>query len=275
MQNTVGSVQRGWTVFGLDDEKIGDVADVGPNYVLVQKGLIFPKDIFIPTSVITEVHPEDQCLHINASKRDVETYDWDMAPDVSQTESSGYSTADTPGYATGETAAVGYDTTTAQTADSARLTVHEEELQAQTRRQQTGEVEVGKRVVAEEQELDVPVTHEEVEVRRVRVNRADAGTEPAFQDEGETIRVPVTAESIEVTKQPRVVEEIEITKRPVTETQRVRETVRREEVDIHEQGDVRVGQGDLVGAGSDRIERSPIDDQDTLLGDRDRETRSW
>lgn len=49
---------------------------------------------------------------------------------------------------------------------------------------------------------------------------------------GDTIRVPVTAETVTVDTQSRVVEELEISKRPVTETQHVEGTVHREEVDV-------------------------------------------
>ena len=53
-------------------------------------------------------------------------------------------------------------------------------------------------------------------------------------DDGETIRVPVHAEDVDVRKEARVVEEVEISKRPVTENRRVSETVRREEIDVDE-----------------------------------------
>jgi hypothetical protein len=53
-----------------------------------------------------------------------------------------------------------------------------------------------------------------------------------------------------------------ITKRPVTETQRVSETVRREEIDVDTQGDV------LTGAGASRTQRSDIDDTSLSGGNR-------
>jgi uncharacterized protein (TIGR02271 family) len=53
-------------------------------------------------------------------------------------------------------------------------------------------------------------------------------------DDGETIRVPLRAEDVDVRKDTRVVEEVVISKRPVTETKRVSDTVRREEVDVDE-----------------------------------------
>ncbi len=45
----VGQIQNGWDVYGSDGDKIGDVGNLGPNYVLVMKGFLFTKDIYIPT----------------------------------------------------------------------------------------------------------------------------------------------------------------------------------------------------------------------------------
>jgi len=251
-------IDRDWAVYDVDNEKVGDVAEVGPNYVLVQKGLLFIKDVYIPTSQIRDTDPANHTAYLEVRKSDIDSYGWDAPPAVDMDASS-----------TG-TDYVGQDATTSMDRDAAigdeerqRLRLHEEELQAQTRRERAGEVQVGKHVVEEQREFDVPVTHEEVEVRRVPVDRDAEAGEAAFRDDGETIRVPVTAESVEVTKTPRVVEEIEVSKRAVTGSQRVSDTVRREEADVDEQGDVLVAEGsdrDLVGAGSDRIQRSSIDD---------------
>ena len=133
------------------------------------------------------------------------------------------------------------DTATSQR-DGTRVRLREEELQARTRPQQAGEVVVQKDVVEEPRTIDVPVTREEVVVERrpVTDGTIDAGQ---VADEGDTIRVPVMAESVEVTKQPRVVEEVEISKRAVTEQQRVSDTVRREQVDVRDEGDVDVIHG--------------------------------
>lgn len=47
-----------------------------------------------------------------------------------------------------------------------RLRLRAEQLQAYKRPVKTGEVCLGKEVVAEQQTLDVPVTHEEVNIER-------------------------------------------------------------------------------------------------------------
>jgi hypothetical protein len=122
MRETLGSVQRGWTVYGIEDEKIGEVADVGANFLLVQKGLIFTNDIYIPTTAITEAHDEEQCVHIDVATGDVDSMGWDLEP--SETVGQGHGTDQFGG--TRET-----DRSGVTDQDSARPTVHEEELQAQ------------------------------------------------------------------------------------------------------------------------------------------------
>jgi uncharacterized protein (TIGR02271 family) len=267
-------IGRGWGVYDTTGDKIGDVADLGSSYLLVQKGLLFIKDIYIPTSEIRSTDTASQRVYLNVAKDQIDSMGWDNPPTDGEyaTGGSGYtSDADqTRGIET-----YGQDVErTAGDAESQRLRLHEEELQAQTRREQAGEVNVSKRVVEDEQSLEVPVTHEEVQVKRVRVDRDATGAEPAFQDDGETIRVPVTAETIEVTKQPRVVEEIEISKRQVTERQTVSDTVRREEADVTHEGDVVVegSTPERVGSGADATSRATGDDE---LDPNRQNTQGW
>jgi uncharacterized protein (TIGR02271 family) len=95
--------------------------------------------------------------------------------------------------------------------------------------EQAGEVHVGKHVVEDRQTVDVPVTREEVNIERRSVDRPADGGE-AFTDD--SIDVPVYEERVEAGKESRVVEELEIDKTAQTGTERVEETVRREEFDI-------------------------------------------
>jgi uncharacterized protein (TIGR02271 family) len=250
-------IGRGWAVYDTNDEKIGDVADVGTSYLLVQKGLIFIKDVYIPMSAVSRTDASNGAVYVSTQKDSIDSMGWDAPP----TDAGSY--ADSGRSDTGVIEDV-------ETGERQRLALHEEELQAETRRQQAGEVQVNKRVVEENQELEVPVTHDEVQVRRVRVDRDATTSGDAFTQDADTIRVPVTAESVEVTKTPRVVEEIEISKRPVTERQTVSDTVRREEADVTKEGDVVIEDGarDLVGSGSDRMQRTNIDDVENATDER-------
>jgi uncharacterized protein (TIGR02271 family) len=149
--------------------------------------------------------------------------------------------------------------------------VKEENIRADKTRKQTGEVAVGKRVVEQQADMDVDVTHEEVEVTRRRVDRPADANETFTEDEA-TIRVPVTAEEVNVTKEPRVVEEVVVSKRPVTKTQRVSDTVRREEVVLDETGDTRLHgddatrRRDAYARDSEAYVRADRDDDDDLAG---------
>jgi uncharacterized protein (TIGR02271 family) len=102
---------------------------------------------------------------------------------------------------------------------------------------EVGEVVVTKNVVEDVKTIEVPIRREEVHVERRPVTdgstRDDYSTDGAFSSE--RISVPVMEEDVEVRKVARPVEEIEITKTASQDTQRVEETVRREEFDVDDQ----------------------------------------
>lgn len=106
-----------------------------------------------------------------------------------------------------------------------RMPLHEEELVAKKQTVQRGEAKVGKQVVTEQKQIDVPVTHEEPYIERQPVAKRPAETEIG---QGE-IKVPVMAEQAQADKRTVVKEEVKVGKRPVTETQQVSDAVRREE----------------------------------------------
>jgi uncharacterized protein (TIGR02271 family) len=157
------------------------------------------------------------------------------------TTTTDYGTTDTAEVttATAATATTGYATNASNTTEGPwRIRRHAEELRAQTQQQQVGEVRIDKDVVEEQQTIDVPVTREQVEVRRYAVDRP--ASEAQIVDTGDTIRVPVIGERVEVSKEAHVVEEVEVAKTARTETQQVSDTVRREEINVDQQGDVNV-----------------------------------
>jgi len=129
-----------------------------------------------------------------------------------------------------------------------RVEVREEQLHAQKRPVETGEVRVRKEVHTEQQTVNVPVTREEVVIERHPASgRATSGDIRA----GEEIRIPVKEERVEVTKQPVVKEEVTVGKRQVHETEQVSGTVRKEEVKVEQEGDVNV-RGNVKGTPRDR-----------------------
>jgi uncharacterized protein (TIGR02271 family) len=118
-----------------------------------------------------------------------------------------------------------------QNAEHIRVPVVEEELNVQKQVQQAGEVQIRKDVITEQVNVPVELTREEVVVTRHAVDRDLQAGEHALGEE-EVLRVPVSEETVSVSKQAHVVEEIEIAKQRVTEHQNVTDTVRKEVVDV-------------------------------------------
>ena len=115
-----------------------------------------------------------------------------------------------------------------------RLRLHEERLHVNKDRVQTGEVNVGKHTVENEQTIEVPVEREEIYVERRPVNEETNGASADAYTEGNNIHIPLTEERVNVSKTDVVSEEIVVGKKKVQDTETVRETVRKEEADIDE-----------------------------------------
>jgi len=109
---------------------------------------------------------------------------------------------------------------------------------------QKGEVRIHKEVVTEQQRIDVPVSHEEVVIEHHPASEARAADTPIGQSE--TIRIPVSEDQVNVTKQTVETGEIDVTKRNVQGEQRVTGSVRREEPRIEKSGDVDIRRDDDV-----------------------------
>jgi uncharacterized protein (TIGR02271 family) len=126
--------------------------------------------------------------------------------------------------------------TTAPATGDDQLELREERLRARKEPVESGEVSVGKDVVAERQTMEVPVTHEEVEVEYRPVNPREAARGDVV--EGDEIRVPVREEQVRAEKETVVTGEVNIRKRKVQGTEEVSDTVRKEKPRITRQGDV-------------------------------------
>ncbi|HKT26352.1 MAG TPA: YsnF/AvaK domain-containing protein [Terriglobales bacterium] len=101
-----------------------------------------------------------------------------------------------------------------------------------------GSVTLKKNVVTEHQQVEVPVTREEVVIERHPVNAQQART-GSFEP-GKEVTVNLEEDRVRVEKQPVVREEVNVGKRQVQQTQRVGGDVKHEELKIDRQGDVNV-----------------------------------
>jgi len=117
------------------------------------------------------------------------------------------------------------------------IQVKEEQLHAEKRPVEAGEVRVRKDVHTETKTIEVPVQHEEVVIERTPVHGRAASD---VIREGEEIRIPVREEQVDVSKHAVVKEEVKVGKRVVQDTERVSGQVRKEEVHVEQTGDVNV-----------------------------------
>ena len=226
-------------VYGSDGDKVGTVAEVQPGYLVVEKGFFFPTDYYIPTSAVASAG-EGQ-VYLNLAKDAALNSGWDTVPEVVPTGMTDSGTVFTHGDVTAtsrDIVDVGASDRMAASAtvtgeDELRIPVMEEELTATVREQEAGAVRIQKRIVEEDRVLEVPVTEEQIRVERRIVDRPVGANETqAFEQI--VIDVPITTEQVELQKQARVAEEIVVSKEAVQRTERVTDTVRREEVYVDE-----------------------------------------
>lgn len=115
-------------------------------------------------------------------------------------------------------------------ADERRIQLLSEVLRVRKERVERGEVRLRKQVRTETQNIQVPVTREEIVIERTPVEGERTATGPIGTEK--EIRVPLSEERVEVEKVPVVTEEVKVGKRKVSNTQNVTDQVRREELDV-------------------------------------------
>ena len=240
-----GQDLTGAEVFGADGDKVGTVSAVYPGYIVVEKGLFFPTDYYIPMSAIASYDTDR--VYLNVSKDAALGRGWDVRPVDLETATIATTTATTDTITETDRLAAAR----VETDDEIRIPVMEEELTATVRQQEAGAARIQKDVVSEERTLEVPVTEERIRVERRVVDRAatsaDAG---AFEET--VIDVPLRSETVDVQKHARVVEEVIVSKDAVQHTEQVHGTVRHEEVYVDEDAVVDTNLIDRSTEGSSR-----------------------
>jgi uncharacterized protein (TIGR02271 family) len=273
---------------------VGDVAEVGSNYVLVQKGWLFTRDIYIPTSAISSV--DEDGVYLNIPKDQVNSMEWDIAPmEDATTYGSTYGTTTTATTGMSDTAATtvtstdyaatsdvrdtrttvdsgvvgtsmaGSGTRDVDTHEEARIPVVEEELKVGKREVEQGGVRVTTRVEEVPVNEQVTVREEHVSVDRQPVDRLATDADFAAAQQG-TLEVREHREEVLVDKQARIVEEVVINKDVDARTETIQDTVRSTDVDVQEiRGETRTSDyvetdrtvaGDVAGTGTTYTTRS-------------------
>jgi uncharacterized protein (TIGR02271 family) len=223
-------IDNGWDVITSDGEKLGDVEEVHPHYLVVGKGFIFHSERYVPVSTITSV--VDEKVHISVSKDEVDRLGWDTIPDFTDTTPAYDDTLDT-------TRTTG---STRRGTDEVDVPVVEEQLSVDKHEVERGNVRVHKDVVEEVRTVNVPVREERIRVEREPATgdqAADLG-DRAFQEED--IVIPVRGEEVEVNTRPVVTEHVRISKDVEERDETATGRVRREDVIV--EGEDTIERGD-------------------------------
>lgn len=116
--------------------------------------------------------------------------------------------------------------------DEAVIPVIEEDVVTGTRAVKTGAVRVDKHVEKRVRRIEAPLLHEDVEVRRVPVNKVITEI-PAVRKKGDTVIVPVVEEELIVKKRLVLKEEIHLIKRRTKERVVKEVELDRERAEVH------------------------------------------
>ena len=122
--------------------------------------------------------------------------------------------------------------------DNEKIKLYEERLTVNKQRAKTGDVSIGKRVETETANLSVPVEKERLVIERKNVSGNAVSPGVANFGDEEVVRVDLYEETATVSKQAFVREEVNIHKEVEQETIEKSATIRREELEIEEEGDV-------------------------------------
>ena len=241
------------------DEKIGTIQAYDPDggYLVVQKGFLFHKDLYIPVTAVQNTDAAGT-VHLRLYKDDLADDQYANPPAGGASGDDSYAQRTTMA----ETTTTRVEATpqpmprqsqpTAQTGDNINVPVYEEELVAGTRQAQIGDIHLHKDVVEEQATANVSLSQEQVTVERVpftgQTNETDLKN--AFQDQD--IEVPVMGEKAVVDKQSHVVEEVRLHKQDITEQQQVSDTVRKERVSVEGADEADTRQGQQLPRGNQR-----------------------
>ncbi len=248
------------SVVDVEGRKIGKVGTVylsdesrQPEWVTVRTGLFGQKESFVP---LQGAHMESDGVHVSVSKDQVSNAprtdtDTDLTGEESAELYSHYNLP-SPRAAMPEETGPPETTETAETAETTgergrsadtgmprsraegeSMTRSEERLHASTENVETGRVRLRKYVVTEEQQMTVPVSHEEVRLEREPVTGAERGTTYDIGEEEQ--EVTLHREEPHVTKESVPVEKVRLGKEKVTEDETISGEVRREKFDIEEE----------------------------------------
>jgi uncharacterized protein (TIGR02271 family) len=251
---------RGKTMVDRDGDRIATIDDIyaddrtgQPEWALVNTGLFGTKSTFVP---LVQASPSGDDVQVPYDKQLVKDapgveadqhlseaeeqqlwrhYGLDYGAGYTETAAQTRATEDVDLPAGGSGREGGYDRAT----DEA-MTRSEEELQVGTQARERGRVRLRKYVTTEQVQQTVPVQREEVRVEREPITDANLDAAMAGPDISEAEHEVVLHEEEPVVEKRTVPKErVRLDKEAVTDQEQVAEEVRKEQVDVNDEDQLR------------------------------------
>jgi uncharacterized protein (TIGR02271 family) len=242
-------------VYDTDGDKIGSVGQVyldaqsgEPEWVSVKTGLFGTKETFVP---LQRASVADDRVTVAVSKglvKDAPRIDADGPLSYTEEDqlnqhyglTSPGAAAQNGGYQTGGDRTTGYSgpdgdaTTRTGRGDDGAMTRSEERLVTDTRSEEAGKARLRKYVVTEQQQVNVPVSHEEVRLEREPITDANAGDayDGAEISESEH-EVTLRAERPVVNTETVPVERVRLGKETIRDQENVSGEIRKEQIEYN------------------------------------------
>ena len=251
-QSTIAAMS-GATVRDQAGEKIGKVSQVylddqtgTPEWVTVRTGLFGGKESFVPLAdadmrgddlviatdkaTVSGAPRVDEDGHLS-EEQETELYRYYGLADSFARDDAGDDGADRRTDVAGRPGVDGQDTSGPTTDDA--MTRSEEHLTAGTEQVETGKARLRKYVVTETQQVEVPVSREEVTLEREPITEDNRGAAYSGGDiTEEQHEVTLQAERPVVTTETEAVERVRLGKETVASTETVTGQVRKEQVEL-------------------------------------------
>lgn len=113
------------------------------------------------------------------------------------------------------------------------LQLKEEQLSIEKKWNELAQVEIYKESVTIEKTIKVPIIQERLVIEKKTIHPTDSNIE---NQNIETIKIPLTEESVEIKKHPIMLQEIEISKKQCIKTQQVEVSLKKEKLNISTSG---------------------------------------
>ncbi len=217
----VGQIIRDAEVFGADNEKIGKITEVGEHYFLVQHGFLFHKSLYLPIRTVARV--DAQRVYLNVPKYEAEAMATEHLPAIGD---AWYGTED----ATSDGALDETDETSVTNQASVSTPPEPAVAMPSADVAPTG---------AEAFYSQADTANETVTADAADVPVADAPRDDLHLLD-RSVEIPLREQEVIIEKTPVVTGEISIRREIVTDTQRVTDTVRREEARVEATDDTRI-----------------------------------